>query len=237
MGGLIDSSHSTDARCREIEGIASIVSPPGRAQFEVFVPPTTRCSRDLELVAEAGRRETLSPDTVSEEGGGIEAEKLGFETPVGLDHSVEVGGGEQGARRFLERIAKTGEILLAQGEPGCGGVAPELEDQAGMTDRNAVERIAQVQSRDGAPRTADLTGTAARESEGRAVKLFLDTAGDDADNPLVPVGIEQAQMNRRRSHVLECSERAILHFRFNRASFPIEVIELPRRVQVGRDPP
>jgi len=46
-----------------------------------------------------------------------------------------------------------------------------------------VQRVAQVQAGDRAPRAADLSGARGRESEGRAVVPVLDAAGEYADTP------------------------------------------------------
>ncbi len=71
-------------------------------------------------------------------------------------------------------VAEAAEIGLAQRQARRRGVAAELEYQSGMAHGDPVERVAQVQSRNGAPRAPDLVRVAARERDGRAVKAVLD---------------------------------------------------------------
>src|SRR5215813_12084340 len=52
-------------------------------------------SRDLELVAEPGHREALSPDPVAEHGDGLESAILFLEGAVGFDDALEIARGKQ----------------------------------------------------------------------------------------------------------------------------------------------
>jgi hypothetical protein len=56
-----------------------------------------------------------------------------------------------------------------------------------------VQRVAQVQAGNRTAGCFQFAFVAAGEGEGRAMQLFLDAAGEDADHALVPAGVEQAQ--------------------------------------------
>src|SRR6185369_2123803 len=141
---------------------------------------------DLELVAEARRRKALSPDFGSEEERGFQSEVRGVQRAVGLDDSLQVGRREERARRVLEGVAEAREIGLLERQARRRGVAAEPENQSGMPQGDAVERVAQVQVGDGAPGAPDLAGVAAGECEGGPVKTVLDAPGQNADDALVP---------------------------------------------------
>jgi hypothetical protein len=70
-------------------------------------------------------------------------------------------------------------------------VPAEAQQQARRALGKQVEGIAQVQAGDRTARSLDLAAAAAREGKYRTVQPFLDACGDDADDALVPVGIEQ----------------------------------------------
>src|SRR5262245_3636670 len=150
-GRLIDRSDSMGRGFREIETYGLDRQPaPSEGELEMLVADHTLLHH-IEVVAKAGSRETLSPDAVSKEIRGLEAEQVVFQAAVRLDHALEVGGSEQGTRCFLERLAKSGEIVLTQREPGGGGVTAEFEDHSRMAHCDTVERVTQVKSRNRTP--------------------------------------------------------------------------------------
>src|SRR5262245_35218017 len=59
--------------------------------------PDNALSRNLELVAEARRRETLTPDARAEHGGRFEIEPGEVESAVGFNDAHQVGGSEERA--------------------------------------------------------------------------------------------------------------------------------------------
>jgi hypothetical protein len=102
--------------------------------------------------------------------------------------------GASSSRQTCSKAASnSASSLFAQCQAGGGGVAAEAQQQVGVALGDQVQRVAQVQAGNRAAGALQFAGVAAREGKGRAMQLFLDAAGQDADHALVPAGIEQRQ--------------------------------------------
>src|SRR5688572_22723508 len=173
----------------------------------------------VEFIAETRRGEALPPDAVAQQGSGFQAEKLALQAAICLYRAQQIGRGEERARRFLERIPEAAEIGLAQGKAGGCGMTPELEDEAGVAHRDAVDGVAQMKARDRTPGPADLAVSPACEGNRRPMKPLLDAPGDNADHALVPGAVEEAQaVIVAAIHPLNRFQRSVLHFRFDLAA-------------------
>src|SRR3954464_8639309 len=145
---------------------------------------------DREIVAEQRLRKSLSPDLRFEQPRGFEAHVSGRQGPVGLDGLRELGGAEQLARDALESFGEALEIRRFDGDAGRCGVSAESKQHAGLAPVEQIERIAQVQARYRASRTADLPSGLAlyrrRKCKHRTVVAIFEATRDDADHALVP---------------------------------------------------
>ena len=94
----------------------------------------------------------------------------------------------------MNRAAASGANRQAGGE--C--VTSEAEDRARRALRHEIERIAQVESGDRAPRSLELMLAAARKHDDRPVIAVLQPRRDDADHALVPLRPMHAQRERVR---------------------------------------
>src|SRR5262245_54729166 len=90
-----------------------------------------------------------------------------------------------------------------------------------------IQRVAQMQVRDRAPRSAQLASLSARKRQDRAVKAAPNARGQDADDPLMPAGVVQREPECiARREPLEMGERLVMHVRLDAATLVIERIEL-----------
>ena len=74
--------------------------------------------------------------------------------------------------------------------PGGHGVAAELVDEPWMTGGDAVERISNVDARDGARRPAQTAILGPRKSDHRPMQSVFDPPRHQPDDALVPGFIE-----------------------------------------------
>ena len=92
-----------------------------------------------------------------------------------------------------------------------------------------------MQAGDRTARALDFAVLAARESEHRAVQLLLDSRSDDADHPLVPVGVEQCDSGIvAGGDLFKVGECLRLHSRFDVLALAVERVELLRDRQRAR---
>src|SRR6266511_4455758 len=189
-------------------------------------------AEDLELVAEQLLRKTLAPGLLFQELREAEIEIRGLERPVGLDRASELRRRQPFTGHGFEELREAREILRAQRRSGGGRVPPEAQQQPRGALGDEIERIAQMQARDGAARALDFAGRAWRKREGRAVVAVLDAAGEDPDHALVPGRIVEADAARLAD--VELREELLglePHVRLDRTPLVVELIELPRDVQ------
>ena len=73
-----------------------------------------------------------------------------------------------------EEVAEFGEVFGVDRDPRRHGMAAEANQQAGRALGHEVERVAQVQPGDRAPRPLDQAALARREGEHRPVQFLLD---------------------------------------------------------------
>src|SRR6266581_3251386 len=193
-------------------------------------------AEDLELVAEQRLREPLAPYLLLEQLREAQIEIRGLERPVGLDRASELRGRQPFAAHGFEEFREAREILLVQRHAGGGRVPPEPQQQPGSALGDEIERVAQMQARDGAARALDFAGRALRKREGRAMVAVLDAAGEDPDHALVPGRIVEADAARLAD--VELREELIglePHVRLDRA--PLFVDEtLDPEAHVGKAP-
>ncbi len=108
----------------------------------------------------------------------------------------------------------------------------EAQEQVRFALRDEIQRVAQMQTRNRAAGAADLAGTGGSKGEGRAVMAILDSPGEDADHPLVPARVIQADAgglaHRELRHQLVGLR---LHVGFDGAPLAVEVVELPRDLE------
>ena len=132
----------------------------------------------------------------------------------------------------VEGDGERAEIFLRQRHPGGHGMPAELADQPRMLGCNRVQRITDMQPRHRTRRALEHALTGIGEGDGRAVVTLLQARGEDADHPLVPVGLEQAQAERHvlQRQVLELGQRLALHALLDGLAILIELIELHRHV-------
>src|SRR5437773_2407222 len=89
-----------------------------------------------------------------------------------------------------------------------------------------------MQAENGPARAADLAGAGRRESEGRAVVAVLDAPGENADYPLVPARVIQADARGLAHRELRHQLIGLrLHVGFDRAPRAVELVELPRDLE------
>src|SRR6266571_4432872 len=131
-------------------------------------------AEDLELVAEQRLRKTLAPDLLFEELREAQIEIRGLERPVGLDRATELRGRQPFAGHGFEEFREARKVFYMQRCSGGGRVPPEAQQQPGSALGDEIERVAQMQARDGAARALDFAGRALRKREGRAMVAVLD---------------------------------------------------------------
>src|SRR5712691_1481111 len=176
-------------------------------------------AEDLELVAEQRLRKTLAPDLLFQELREAEIEIRGLERPVGLDRASELRGRQPFAGHGFEEFREAREISGAQRQAG-GALGDEIQ------------RVAKMQSRDGAPRALDFAGRALRKREGRSVVAVLDAPCEDPDHALVPRRVVEADAARLADGELREELLGLEpHVCLDRAPLLVELIELLRYVE------
>ena len=131
-------------------------------------------------------------------------------------------------------MAEALKVGFAQGKPGGHGVTAEGEDEVGMAFGNKVQRIAHVQSGDGAPRAFDKTAFGARKGNGGAVIALTQPPGNNADDALVPVGFKQADgAGCAGVEVLQAGFGGLLHGAFNIAPRAVVLFQRAGKVERG----
>src|SRR3989338_10979304 len=110
-------------------------------------------------------------------------------------------------------------------------MAAEAAQQMRMARGDGIERIADMQSGYRPRRALDLAVANRRKRDYRAMGVFLDARGHQADHALVPGFVEQAQAARQRRHVQMQAryrrERLLLHRRPDGASLTVQGGEFP----------
>src|SRR5712692_4364066 len=150
-------------------------------------------AEDLELVAEQRLRKTLAPDLLFEQLREAQIEVRGLERPVGLDRASELRGRQPFAGYGFEEFREAREILRTQRRSGGGRVPSEPQQQPGGALGDEIQRVAQMQARDGAARPLDFARRAGGKREGRAVVVVLHAPGEDPDHALVPGRVVEAE--------------------------------------------
>src|SRR5438094_4560456 len=101
-------------------------------------------------------------------------------------------------------------------------MAAEARDHTGSALCHQVERIAEMESRNRAPRSLELAAAAAREHDRRSVVAVLQAGGNDSHHALMPLGMEKAQRVRVAGRFgrasVELRERFFLHCRLDIAA-------------------
>jgi hypothetical protein len=92
-----------------------------------------------------------------------------------------------------------------------------------------IERIPDMQARDGSRRPLQFTLAAAGESDHRAMETLLDTCRQDTDDALVPLRVKQTESGRQflriQSQRLDGSQRLRLHAGLDVLAVAVERIE------------
>jgi hypothetical protein len=223
----------------ELDGIQGL-HPFAQAQLEVFVLEDALAFDD-ELVLEQRWRKALAPDFGFEQARGGDREVGGFEAAVGFQRARAIGGCQQLVGDLRKQLAKA-QSRFAQRHAGGHGVPAKAQQQARRALGHQIEGVAQVQAGDRTARALDLAAVAAGKGKHRAMQFLLDARGDDADDALVPVGVEQRhrgapaasrQPSRQvggRHRPWRAAQRLFLHARFDLAPLAIERVELLRDV-------
>ena len=86
-------------------------------------------------------------------------------------------------------------------------VTAEFLDQARMALGDRIERIAHVHAGHRARRAAQPVALGARKRDHRPMQAVLDARGDQTDDALMPVGIEEAQPERQIAAISSCMRR------------------------------
>ena len=161
-----------------------------------------------------------------------QADLIGLQRPVRLHRAGEQGAVARCAGRVLERPR---EALVARGvqrQAGRHGVAAEAAHHVRRLLRHEVQRVAQVHAFDRAAGTAQLRLAGARERDGRAMELLLHARGDQSDDTLVPVLVEQADGACRLDGVgIQRGERIELHVALDVAALAVQLVQLLRQLE------
>src|SRR5512140_1381479 len=139
-----------------------------------------------EPVVEYRRREALTPHGLAHAPGEIEVELAWRERAVALQRTLQLRRGKLLARHRFERGCERRHAVVADGEPRRERVSAEAQHEARAALRHEIERVAQVEASDGAPRSLELAGGALGEHHGGPMEPILETRGDDADHTLMP---------------------------------------------------
>ena len=183
--------------------------------------------RDLELVAEARRRESPVPTPGRTAGRRVSAVQSSGASAPSVSMTRSRSAGESSACAASSKAArKRSKSASRSVRPAAAAWPPNFRIRPGWQHGHPVERVAQVQAGDRAARAADLAVVAARERDGGPVKAVLDAPGHDADHALVPGGVEQAQ----RVAVPEIlrfdrRERSFLHAGLDLAPLAVQAVE------------
>src|SRR5258708_24002780 len=110
----------------------------------------------LELVAEQRLGKTLPPDLMIEQLRQAEVEVRGFQRTVGLDRARKLRGREQLSRHGFEALRESREIRRAQREARGRGLPAEAQQQVRRAPRDEIQRVGQMQARNGPPPPPDL---------------------------------------------------------------------------------
>ena len=135
----------------------------------------------------------------------------------------------------IKSRSKGRKIHLAQRHAGRHGVAAKLADQLRMPGRNGVQRVPDMQARYRAGRALYHALSGIGKGNHRAVKTILQARSENADNALVPLGIEQAQTKGQvlliELHGLQGFQRLLLHIALDGLAVAIQAIQLTRHIQ------
>jgi hypothetical protein len=167
----------------ELDGVEAGVAF-AQAQLEVLVLEDALLL-DFEFVLEQRRREALAPDFVFQQAGGFERDVAAFQRAVGFQRARQVGRGEQFAGDLGEEFAEALEIFALTVTPAAMAWPPKRSSRPGRAWRRGRARRAGA-GRDRAAGALDDAAFAGGKGEDRAVQLFLDARGEDADDAFVP---------------------------------------------------
>ncbi len=119
-------------------------------------------------------------------------------------------------------------MLHRQRQAGGHGMAAELADQPRMAGGDGVQRIADVEPRHRARRALEQAVAGIGEGDGRAVVTLLEARGEDANDALVPVRLEQAEAERQvfQGQVLELGQGLALHALLDLLAVLVELVQL-----------
>ncbi|MNS92366.1 hypothetical protein D3C72_1265010 [compost metagenome] len=173
--------------------------------------------------------EVLPPGPGMAQGlGQVEVELLHRQAAVGQQPTGQVLFAQLASHFFVERLGKCREIGLGQRQPRRHRVAAELADQLRVARRHGIQRIANMEPRHRTRRPFEHALASVGESDGRPVVTLLQARSQNTDNPLVPVGIEQAQAiwHRLDRQVLELGQGLALHALFDRLAVLVQVVQL-----------
>ncbi len=216
--------------------------PRASASFEWF-PPTVRCASTENVSSNTGAGNPWPQTSARRTCASSSVELSGCEAAVRIERPGEIGGRQLLPGDRLEHRGEARQIGLGEREAGGERVAAELREQARGALGREVERVAQVEAGDRAPRALELAAGAAGEHDGRTMVAVLEPPGDDADDALMPIGVEEAERVRIRLGAVdgagfERGQRLFLHRRLDVAALAVQPVELGgerhrRRLGVG----
>ena len=188
----------------------------------------------LEHAVEQRLREMLSPRPgLAQRLGQVQVEFFHRQAAVGQQPSGEVVLAQLAADLLVEGLGERGVVRFGQGQPRRHGMATELADQLRMARGHRIERVADVKPRHGARRALEHAVAGIGESDGRAVVPLLEARGEDANDALVPLCIEQAQAigHRLDRQVPQLGQRLALHALFDGLAVLVQAVQLLGHVQ------
>ena len=209
-----------------------------QTQFQVPFADHALALHD-KIVVELRGREALAPNLSIQQARHLQTHLGRFQRAVGFDALREVAFIEQFAGDLLEGGGKIPKIGFGDAQASRRRVPAKFPDQRRMAFADQVQRVAQMQCGDGAPGAFQLPVVRAREGDRRAMEFILEARREDADHALVPGFVEQYQAGRfdrlrtgtmvRMAHpaidLLQRRQRAVLHLRFDAASFAVQRVQ------------
>ena len=211
--------------------IASKRSLPRDSESFEWCPPTIRWSSTEKASSNTGAGKPCPQTSVRS------AEASSIPSSPGASGPSDSSVRARSRRRQLlpgDRLEERGEsrqIRFGERQPGGVCVSAELREEPRRALGDEVQRVAQMEAGDRPARSLELAAASAREYDGGPVKPVLEPSGDDADDALMPAGVEQAErvgvgMGGIRGACFQRDERVFLHRGFDIAAFAIEPVEL-----------
>ena len=181
---------------------------------------------------EAGLGKCLAPGpAVAQRLRGLERDLVARELAIGLD-AIRRDRRIAPARHFLVEGAREGiEVALFERQARGHGMSAEAADELGVTRRDAIEHVADVNARHRARRAAQRAIAVARERDDRTAHAILDATRDQSHDALVPVRHRTGTRRDASGHrsgsrrTAHGRQRRALHARFDLAALDIERIE------------